>query len=345
MKNIIATFILLLSQPVFSEELVRVKHPPDYGCLPWGCTYEEWKLKSDENIRFVISGYEDGYDSSFDRINKDGTRSRILDVDSIIIDSEGNYWGGIIGEILDIPIEYKDGKVFVQATFEHDEFWGENSDPPKWQQRFPVVKFYGKKTGWNVKIPKYNYESLSLEALAESAKQLSQPLFSGELVRVENNDCIKGACQYNEWKLKRDENIRLVMSGEDISCTFYRVNKAGTYSVILAVLPLIIDSQGSHWRGSAQEILDIPIEYKDGKIFVQSTLEHDSFLTPEKYGKHLRDYVRNYLSNPKWQRRIPVVKFYGEKKQSHSDVPKYNYESLSLEALAESAKQLTNKVK
>ena len=173
MKNIIAIFILLLSQPVFSEELVRVKHPPDYGCRPWGCVYGEWKLKSDENIRFVISGYEDGSDSRFYRINKAGTRSAILDVLPILIDSEGNYWWAYAWDVLDIPIEYKDGKVFVQATFEHDEFWGENSDPPEWQQRIPVVKFYGKKKEWSANKPKYNYESLSLEALAESAKQLT----------------------------------------------------------------------------------------------------------------------------------------------------------------------------
>ena len=251
MKNIIATFILLLSQPVFSEELIRVKNNDCFedACLEYHALYHEWKLKSDENIRLVIGGHEDSFECKFYRVNKDGTRSVILDVYPIIIDSEGNHWWGYAWDVLDIPIEYKDGKVFVQATFEHDHFRSENSDHPKWQQRIPVVKFYGKKTRWNFKQPKYNYESLSLEALAE----LSQPFVSEELVLVENirNGFYKHAHLYYEWKLKSDENIRIVKGdyGNGFNCRFYRVNEAGTYSVILDVLPIITDSEGNHWRG------------------------------------------------------------------------------------------------
>jgi hypothetical protein len=170
MKNIIASFLLFLSQSVLAAELVRIENSPNNSCSEFGCMYDEWKLKSDENIRFVISGYEDGSDCRFYKVNEAGEYSVILDVSPIIIDSKGKHWWGYAWDILDIPIEYKDGKVYVLATFEHDQIRDGNFNPPSWQQRFPVVKLHGKKTQWNFEQPKYQYKLVSLDSLAESAK-------------------------------------------------------------------------------------------------------------------------------------------------------------------------------
>lgn len=173
MKSIIALFLLLLSHFVVAGELIRVKNPSNNGCGESGCMYDEWKFKNDGSIRFIISGYEDGSDSRFYKVSRDGEYSIILDVSPIIIDSDSKYWWGYAWDVLDIPVEYKDGKVFVQATFEHNQIRDGNFNPPKWQKRFPVVKFHGAKTRWNFEQPKYDYKLVSLDALAESAKQLT----------------------------------------------------------------------------------------------------------------------------------------------------------------------------
>lgn len=173
MKSIIALFLLLLSHFVVAGELIRVKNSSNNGCGESGCMYDEWKFKNDGSIRFVISGYEDGSDSRFYKVSGDGKYSIILDVSPIIIDSDSKYWWGYAWDVLDIPVEYIDGKVFVQATFEHNQIRDGNFNPPKWQKRFPVVKFHGAKTRWNFEQPKYDYKLVSLDALAESAKQLT----------------------------------------------------------------------------------------------------------------------------------------------------------------------------
>jgi len=162
--------LLFLSQAVLAAELIRVENSPNNGCGESGCMYDEWKLKSDESVRFVISGYEDGSDCRFYKVNEAGKYSAILDVSPIIVDSKGVYWWGYAWDILDIPIEYNDGKVYVLATFEHDQIRDGNFNPPTWQKRFPVVKFYGEKSRWNFEQPKYEYKLMALEALAESAK-------------------------------------------------------------------------------------------------------------------------------------------------------------------------------
>lgn len=173
MKNIAAVFILFLAQLVGATELVRVENTPNNGCGESGCIYVEWKLKRDESIRFVISGYEDGADCRFYKINDDGQYSIILDVSPIIVDSSDKHWWGYAWDIKDIPIEYKDGRVFVRATFEHDQIRDGSFNPPKWQHRFPVVKFRGEKTRWNFEQPKYNYKLVPLDTLSEAAKQLT----------------------------------------------------------------------------------------------------------------------------------------------------------------------------
>lgn len=173
MKVITLILLILVGQITYSEELIRVDPSLNNRCGEFGCMYDEWKLKSDESIRFVISGYEDGADNRFYRVSESGEYSVILDVSSIITDSKGKYWWGYAWDIKDIPIEYKDNQVYVYATFEHDQIRDGNYNPPKWQKSFPVVKFYGEKTRWNIEQPKYEYNLVSLQALAESAKQLT----------------------------------------------------------------------------------------------------------------------------------------------------------------------------
>lgn len=176
MKSIIAVSILVLAQFVGAAELIRVENSPNNGCGETGCMYNEWKLKGDESIRFVVRGYEDGSDNRFYKVNDEGNYSTILDVSPIIVDLNNKHWWGYAWDIEDIPLEYKDGRVFVYATFEHDQIRDGNFNPPKWQRRFPVVKFLGEKTRWNFEQPKYKYELVPLDNLAESAKQLTRPL-------------------------------------------------------------------------------------------------------------------------------------------------------------------------
>ena len=170
----IITLILFFSSPsILAVELIRVENLANNSCTEPGCIHYEWKLKGDESIRFVISGYHDSSDCRFYKISEGGQYSVILDISPIIVDSNGKYWWGYAWDIEDIPIEYKNGKIFVQATFEHNQIRDGNFIPPKWQYRFPVVKFYGKKTRWNLEQPKYNYKMVSLEALSVAAKQIT----------------------------------------------------------------------------------------------------------------------------------------------------------------------------
>jgi hypothetical protein len=131
--------------------------------------YAEWYLESDPRIRLIISGYEDGSDSGFYKVDGDGDYRTILHFIPIIEDKNGDNWWGYAWDIQDLPVKISNHQIYVQATFVHDQMRDGSYRPPEWQKDFPVVRFIGERTRWNSKQPSYDFEWMALEELASQA--------------------------------------------------------------------------------------------------------------------------------------------------------------------------------
>ena len=132
--------------------------------------YDEWAISPTSNVRFVISGYEDGGSADFYHLNN-GKYEHIVEVHPIVKDKEGTYWWGYADTLKALPFDEKEGHIRVWATFAHDQCDDGNHPHPKWQAQVPVVLFEGEKARWNVEQPTYEYRLMTLEELAvEAAK-------------------------------------------------------------------------------------------------------------------------------------------------------------------------------
>jgi len=170
--RILLTFIIVtFVGSAIAVELVPVEDSPFNLCKPDGCIYYEWKFKSDPTLRYIASGYEDGIDYSIGRVNKFGKLELLLRVNPVIKDNTGKYWWGYPWSTHDIPVQVKNGKIYLFAYFKHKILRDGNISVLEWQKIMPVLLLNGEYGKWNIKQSKYQYKLYSISELITKSKK------------------------------------------------------------------------------------------------------------------------------------------------------------------------------
>ena len=175
----LATFLLLGICGLARAELIPVKDSKFNLCKPYGCIYHEWYFKSDPSLRYIASGYDDGIDYSLEKVDADGNLNLLLRVNPIVEDENGKFWWGYPWSTRDIPIQVKNGKVYVYASFEHCIERDGNISVPEWQAVIPALLLLGEYGKWNLHQEKYVYQLYSLSELADDAKRINKRIEPG----------------------------------------------------------------------------------------------------------------------------------------------------------------------
>jgi len=136
----------------------------------------EWRFTDIPHLRFVISGLEDGYNSSFYRVGQAGKHTLLFDLFPITRDRKGRDLSDF-GDFKTLPFERNGDNIIVWATFNHGLFdtGGPNCHAPD-LKRLPAVLFRGE-FGLNghgpfVGTEHFHFHRISLATLATQARTL-----------------------------------------------------------------------------------------------------------------------------------------------------------------------------
>jgi len=133
--------------------------------------YYEWKLTPFDDIRFIASGYEDGIDYGFYKVSELGEYELLLQVNPIIVDSDGHYWWGYPWAISDIARFESPCGLYISATFDHSIVRDGIHSIPEWQKRLPAVLFIAKDGEWVAEQKELNFKPAKLEELKVRASE------------------------------------------------------------------------------------------------------------------------------------------------------------------------------
>lgn len=159
---------------IVRAELIPVEDSKFNLCKPYGCTYYEWYFESDPSLRYIGTGYEDGIDYSLERVGKDGKLKLLLKVNPIVKDENNKFWWGYPWSTKDIPVQEKDGKVYLYASFEHCIERDGNISVPEWQATMPALLLTGEYGKWNLAQEQYDYQLYSLRELVAKSKNANK---------------------------------------------------------------------------------------------------------------------------------------------------------------------------
>lgn len=147
MKSIVlAVLFAWASSAAAAANLVAIKHP--VFCRRADICYE-WMAAKNKTLRFVASGSEQGIAYALYRVDRGGRHRLLMQVHPVIVDTrDGRQYWGYPWDIDDMDFEVdKAGRAFVYASFEHLDIESDAEiEIPKWQKRFPVLRFTGVST-------------------------------------------------------------------------------------------------------------------------------------------------------------------------------------------------------
>ena len=169
--RVLCTIVLLLVAGTASADSLTFVEDAVNPCAEYGCMYYEWRVDGMPDIRYIVSGYEDGIDYSFYRMNDDGERKLLLRVNPIVVDETGKYWWGYPWATTGMVLTKTGGQVLLNATTNHDIIRDGNTLIPEWQRKLPALLLTGKKGKWNIEQKAFRYEAMSLEELVSAAKK------------------------------------------------------------------------------------------------------------------------------------------------------------------------------
>lgn len=164
--------LAFLAAPAFASNMTKVKDAP--GCSKEGegeCV--EWRIEGVPWLRLINHGFEDGTDTTFYRVDKDGKYTPILDVIPVVRDKRGlDNWS--FADLASLVFERGPNGPFIWATFDHDVWEAGVACHPKWERRVPAVLFRGPwSSDAGSEQTRYRYRRISLSELIAQARESS----------------------------------------------------------------------------------------------------------------------------------------------------------------------------
>jgi hypothetical protein len=170
MRTIYCVFLLLLAQPVSAAGMTAVQAKTGFCSESDGICYE-WFFSSNNSIRFIAHGDEDGIEYGFYTLLPDSRYEHIIRIYPVIRDAsrENNFFWGYPWDIKDIVTSSNKNGKNVLATFVHSVTDDGVVESPAWQKRVPVVLFNGRTTQAAMTMPPLKFKSSSLHSLRSAA--------------------------------------------------------------------------------------------------------------------------------------------------------------------------------
>jgi len=177
MRIAIALCLALLVAPAYAGNMVEAKPRLVCGKIPeLDCS--EWRFTDIPDLHFVVSGLEDGSNSTFYRVGKRGKYKQLFDLFPITRDRKGRDLSDF-GDFDTLPFERNADGIIVWATFDHSllDAGGPNCHSAD-LKGLPAVLFLGE-FGQNghgpfVGTEHFHFHRMSLATLATQARTLAR---------------------------------------------------------------------------------------------------------------------------------------------------------------------------